>query len=175
MFILVYGKERAGSTFQLGPINLTLQSGEITYITGGNGSGKTTLAKILTGLYVPTSGRVLVNGEEVPLSTLNEYFAAVFSDYYLFEKLYGIDFKNKEKEIQEYLKIFRLLEDKVSVLDGKFTTTQLSTGQRKRLALLVSYLDDRPIYLLDEWAADQDPQFRAYFNEQILPGLQEQR
>ncbi|MCZ0701997.1 cyclic peptide transporter [Natronobacillus azotifigens] len=152
------------SSFQLGPINLTLQSGEVTYITGGNGSGKTTLAKILTGLYIPSSGRVLVNGEQVPLSTLNEYFAAVFSDYYLFEKLYGIDFKNKENEIQEYLKMFNL-EDKVSVRNGKFTTTQLSTGQRKRLALLVSYLDDRPIYILDEWAADQDPQYRAYYYE----------
>ncbi|MDQ0229055.1 cyclic peptide export ABC transporter [Metabacillus malikii] len=165
-----YENENIGETFYLGPINLTLRSGEITYLTGGNGSGKTTLAKVLTGLYVPTSGKVLLNGKEIPVDQLGQYFAAIFSDYYLFENLYGIDFDEKEKEIEEYLQMFKL-EHKVSVRNGRFSTTQLSTGQRKRLALMIAYLDNRPIYLLDEWAADQDPQYRAFFYENILPDL----
>lgn len=168
----LYQKGNSGETFHLGPINLTLQNGQITYITGGNGSGKTTLAKVLTGLYVPNRGKVLLNGEEIPIEELGQYFSAIFSDYYLFEKIYGIDFLSKDTEIQSYLEIFNL-QDKVSVQDGRFSTTQLSTGQRKRLALLIAYLDDRPIYLLDEWAADQDPEYRAYFYEKILPELKE--
>jgi putative pyoverdin transport system ATP-binding/permease protein len=63
------------------------------------------------------------------------------------------------------------LSHKVQVKDGSLSTTELSQGQRKRLALLTAYLDDRPIYLFDEWVADQDPFFREVFYQQILPEL----
>ena len=52
-----------------------------------------------------------------------------------------------------------------------FSTTHLSHGQRQRLALLGAYLEDRPIYVFDEWAANQEPQFRNIFYRQILPEL----
>ena len=55
--------------------------------------------------------------------------------------------------------------------DGVFSTTRLSRGQRKRLALVTAYLEDRPIYLFDEWAADQDPLFRRVFYQRLLPEL----
>ena len=54
---------------------------------------------------------------------------------------------------------------------GEFNTVDLSTGQRKRLALIVSLLEKRPILLLDEWAADQDPEFRRKFYFDLLPAL----
>ncbi|GEC88345.1 cyclic peptide export ABC transporter [Brevibacillus brevis] len=162
-----------GSAFGVGPIDLTFRSGSITFLTGGNGSGKTTLAKLLTGLYVPQEGFVLVNGESLSSEQLSQYFSAIFSDYYLFDRLYGIYVKGQEAKIEELLSQLELSE-KVAVVDGRFTTTSLSTGQKKRLALLLSYLEDRPICLFDEWAADQDPEYRRHFYDEILPRLKEQ-
>ncbi|MEM5014508.1 cyclic peptide export ABC transporter [Niallia taxi] len=157
--------------FKVGPINYEFNSGEIIFITGGNGSGKSTFAKLLTGLYTPTSGSLILNGNTVSPNVLNEYYSAIFNDFFLFEKLYGIDYTGKENEIKNYLKILQL-DKKVEIVNGKFSTTKLSTGQKKRLALLVSYLDDRPIYVFDEWTADQDPEFRLFFYSNLLPDLQ---
>jgi ABC-type siderophore export system fused ATPase/permease subunit len=103
---------------------------------------------------------------------LSEKYSGVFSDFYLFDKLYGIDYKDKEEEIRKYLEILQL-DNKVRIKEGKFDTIKLSTGQKKRLALLVAYLEDRPIYIFDEWAADQDPEFRLFFYDTILPELKE--
>ena len=64
------------------------------------------------------------------------------------------------------------LSDKVSVSDSQLSTTKLSQGQRKRLALLLAYLEGRSIIILDEWAADQDPTFRRVFYTKLLPELQ---
>jgi putative ATP-binding cassette transporter len=164
--------EKDGKTFTLGPIDCTFTSGEISFITGGNGSGKSTLAKLLTGLYTPDSGSVRINGEIVAPEHLSEYFSSIFSDFYLFEKLYGIDLERKEQAIQDYMELLRLA-DKVQVQNGKFSTTRLSSGQRKRLALLVSYLEDRPICVYDEWASDQDPEYRAFFYNEMLPMLRD--
>ncbi|SDD50623.1 putative ATP-binding cassette transporter [Paenibacillus sp. CF095] len=166
-----YGYPGEGNNhFEVGPFDLSFQSGSITFITGGNGSGKTTLAKLLTGLYTPTKGEIIVNGKQVTSKELGSLFSAVFSDYYLFDRLYGIDCKGKETRISQLLQRFQL-QDKVAIQDGCFTTTMLSTGQKKRLALLLLYLEDRPICLLDEWAADQDPEYRQYFYHEILPEL----
>ncbi len=60
---------------------------------------------------------------------------------------------------------------KVSIRDGAFSTTDLSTGQRKRLALLNAWLEERPVLVFDEWAADQDPVFRRVFYTELLPEL----
>lgn len=156
--------------FKVGPISYDFRSGEITFITGGNGSGKSTLAKLLTGLYEPTKGYISLDGKKMEQKRLSENYTAIFSDFYLFDKLYGIEWQKKEEVIQKYLKVLQL-DKKVKVENGKFSTTKLSTGQKKRLALLVSYLEDKPIYLFDEWTADQDPEFRLFFYNNILPDL----
>lgn len=163
-------KNDNGERFSVGPINYNFKSGEIIFISGGNGSGKSTLAKLITGLYTPDEGEISINGEKADSETLGSYFSAIFSDYYLFDKLYGIDYKSKTEEIQKYLKLLRI-DDKVHVKDGFLSSIRLSTGQRKRLALLVSYLEERPAYLFDEWAADQDPEFRKFFYKVLLPEL----
>lgn len=156
--------------FGIGPIDINFSCGEITFITGGNGSGKSTLAKLLTGLYAPKSGDILINGKRVGTESLGEFHSAVFSDFYLFQKLYGINCENKMDEIVYYLKVMRLSE-KVKVNGGRFDTLKLSSGQRKRLALMISYLEDRPVFTFDEWAADQDPEFKKFFYYELLPAL----
>ncbi|MGG1149690.1 cyclic peptide export ABC transporter [Bacillus wiedmannii] len=157
-------------SFSVGPIDLEFCQGEIVFITGGNGSGKSTLAKLITGLYRADVGTVLVNGEEITTEGIGDYFTTVFSDYHLFKKMYGINHQGKEELIQSYLSLLGM-DEKVSIVDGTFSTTKLSTGQKKRLALLISYLDNRPFYLFDEWAADQDPEFREYFYVTLLPEM----
>jgi putative ATP-binding cassette transporter len=164
-----YADEQQRS-FTVGPLNLTFEPGQITFITGGNGSGKSTLVKLMIGLYVPDKGKVVINGERKEPEELGAYFSVTFSDAYLFQKLYGIEHEGKQEIIAHYLELLHL-KDKVSIENGKFSTTQLSSGQRKRLALLISYLEDKPILIFDEWAADQDPQFRAFFYNELLPDM----
>lgn len=159
--------------FEVGPVNLEVNNGEILFIIGGNGSGKTTLAKLLTGLYEPDDGKIFINGKEIAPSQLGEMFSVVFNPLYLFEKLYDIEIEKKHAEIERYLNLLGI-EDKVQVLDnGTFSTINLSGGQRKRLALLLCYLEDSPIYLFDEWAADQDPEYRKFFYRTLLPEMRE--
>jgi putative pyoverdin transport system ATP-binding/permease protein len=167
----IYPGDRDDSHFTLGPIDLAFKPGELVFIIGGNGSGKSTLAKILLGLYRPDNGEILLDGN--PINDQNrewyrQHFAAIFADFYLFDRLLGLDVIKLEPQILAYLKLLKI-EHKVQVEGDRFSTIALSTGQRKRLALLVSWLDDRPIYLFDEWAADQDPGFRELFYTQFLP------
>jgi len=168
-----YHREGEESAFVLGPIDLVLRPGELVFIAGGNGSGKTTLAKLITGLYLPEAGEVRFNGQAVGDENREDYrqqFSVVFSDFYLFDMLLGLDIPDLDNAAQEHLVRLQLAH-KVQVKDGRLSTTQLSQGQRKRLALLTSYLEDRPIYLFDEWAADQDPMFRDFFYCELLPAL----
>lgn len=170
-----YYSERDGSQFTLGPLNLAFRPGEIVFLTGGNGSGKTTLAKLLTGLYSPDEGEVRLDGAPVGPDDLERYhslFSVVFSDFYLFSSMLGLDRVGLDDEARRYLELLQM-EHKVTVVDGRLSTTDLSQGQRKRLALLIAYLEDRPIYLFDEWAADQDPHFKDVFYHQLLPRLRE--
>lgn len=160
-------------SFHVGPISSQFESGSIIFITGGNGSGKSTLARLLTGLYEPDSGKLLLNNEVVSPGQLGQYYSAIFGDFHLFDRLYGIDWTNKQAEIQHYLRLLKL-EGKVTIHEGIFSTVKLSTGQKKRLALLVAYLEDRPFCLLDEWAADQDPQYRSFFYHTLLPDMKAQ-
>jgi len=164
-----------GREFQLGPINLSFEPGEIVVLAGGNGSGKTTLAKVLCGLYVPLSGTIRFQGRELTPNLIDDYrqyFSVVFSDFHLFEGLLGLCGEKVDERAREYLSEMGL-DLKVSIADGKFSTIDLSQGQRKRLALLVAYLEDRPIYLFDEWAADQDPRFKETFYRSLVPELKE--
>jgi putative pyoverdin transport system ATP-binding/permease protein len=171
-----YHVEGEESAFAVGPLSLTLTPGEIVFLIGGNGSGKTTLAKILTGLYSPESGEVRLDGVPVTDANRDDYrqmFAVVFSDFFLFDKLVGNEGEDAGIAAARYLAQFQL-DSKVRIAEGAFSTVDLSQGQRKRLALIAACLEDRPIYLFDEWAADQDPHFKEIFYREILPGLKAQ-
>ncbi|MCB1034055.1 MAG: cyclic peptide export ABC transporter [Acidobacteria bacterium] len=171
-----YEVENEPHAFTLGPVDLSFRPGELVFLTGGNGSGKTTLAKVLLGLYPPDDGRILLDGKEVDGHTRDAYrqlFSVVFSDFFLFEKLLGLDAPDLDGRSQEYLELLRL-KHKVRVEQGRLSTLDLSQGQRKRLALLTSYLEDAPILLFDEWAADQDPEFKEVFYHHLLPALKAQ-
>jgi len=157
----------------LGQVDLTFSPGELVFVVGGNGSGKTTLAKVLLGIYGPEGGEILLDGHPVDEANRDRYrqhFSAVFSDFFLFESLMGMDSADLDRDAGQYLEKLHL-QHKVRVTDGALSTTDLSQGQRKRLALLGAYLEDRPIYLFDEWAADQDPQFKEIFYLHLLPEL----
>ncbi|WP_343221759.1 cyclic peptide export ABC transporter [Paenibacillus tritici] len=159
-----------GREFAVGPVSFSCTSGEIIFIVGGNGSGKSTLAKLMTGLYQPLRGVIHVNGKKVNPRELSENYSTVFSDYYLFDKLYGVDTQAHSEEISLHLHELQL-QGKLEIDHGAFSSLKLSSGQKKRLALLVSYLEDRPICLFDEWAAEQDPEFKEYFYTVLLPRL----
>ncbi|PSB16348.1 ABC transporter ATP-binding protein [filamentous cyanobacterium CCP1] len=171
-----YQTDQDDSHFELGPIDLAIHPGELIFIVGGNGSGKSTLAKLITGLYAPEAGEICLNGK--PIHSANQewyrqHFSVIFSDFYLFDRLLGLDSFDLDQDAQTYLKQLQL-DRKVRIEQGKLSTTSLSQGQRKRLALLTAYLEDRPIYLFDEWAADQDPVFKDLFYTQLLPDLRNQ-
>ena len=169
-----YVDKSSEAIFRVGPVDFTLRSGDLVFITGGNGSGKSTFLKLLAGLYEPDSGEVLLDGVQVGDSNRDAYralIAAIFVDYHLFQRLYGI-VDPDPAEVRRLLTQFRLLE-KTRLTDGEFGTLDLSGGQRKRIALIVSLLEKRPILLLDEWTADQDPDFRRKFYDELLPALQQ--
>ncbi|CAM3778616.1 ATP-binding protein SyrD [Pseudomonas reidholzensis] len=158
--------------FKVGPVNLSIEPGEILFIVGENGCGKTSLIKLLLGLYTPQQGEIRLNGKAVDAEGLDDYrqlFTTVFADYYLFDDLPEHE-HNLPSDATRYLERLEIAH-KVSVRDGAFTTTDLSTGQRKRLALVNAWLDRRPVLVFDEWAADQDPTFRRVFYTELLPDL----
>ncbi len=171
-----YHREREEENFMLGPITLSFHPGEIVFLVGGNGSGKSTLAKVVTGLYPPAAGDIRLNGrviDDANRDDYRQYFSAVFADYHLFDRIIGVGRLGGAERAQLYLERLHL-DHKVTITDDAFSTTQLSSGQRKRLALLCAYMEDRPFYLFDEWASDQDPLFKEVFYTQLLPDLRAQ-
>ncbi len=167
-----YSEAGGGEGFTVGPIDFVARPGEIVFITGGNGSGKTTLMKLMAGLYRPDSGRVLLGETLRSPATENwvrDQISIIFSDFHLFRRLYGLGEQDPDR-ITELLRDMQI-DQKTSIRGDRFSTLQLSTGQRKRLALIVTLLEDKPVVIFDEWAADQDPQFRQKFYQEILPGL----
>jgi putative pyoverdin transport system ATP-binding/permease protein len=171
-----YQTDQEDACFVLGPLDLTLKRGEIIFIVGGNGSGKSTLAKLITGLYTPETGEIYLDGQLIDADRqewYRQHFSVVFADFYLFDRLLGLDQDDLDTQAQRYLQRLRL-DHKVTVAQGKLSTTALSQGQRKRLTLLTAYLENRPLYLFDEWAADQDPSFKDLFYTEFLPQLQKQ-
>ncbi len=166
-------RQDAEDNFTLGPLDLAFRPGELVFIIGGNGSGKTTLAKLLIGLYLPETGEIKLEGVPIGAHNADEYrqhFSVVFSDFYLFNVLLGLNDPYLDENALKYLTRLHL-DRVVKVGNGVLSTTNLSQGQRKRLALLTAYLEDRSIFVFDEWAADQDPQFKEIFYLQLLPEL----
>lgn len=158
--------------FSVGPLNVTIRRGEVIFITGGNGAGKSTFIKLLTGLYQPERGQLMIDNHHVSVSRLKSYrslIAPVFSDFHLFDRFYGLDEFNEitAREFLDWMEMTHVTD----ITADQFTRTDLSTGQRKRLALVASLLEGKPILVLDEWAADQDSHFRLKFYREILPEL----
>lgn len=167
-----YRDDSGNPLFSVGPLEAEFRAGEISFITGGNGSGKSTMLRLLTGLMPLDQGALLVDGRPVPADRMQEWrdnISAIFSDYHLSRRLYGVGDVTDE-QVAPLLDRLEM-RDKVSIIDGCFSTTSLSTGQRKRLALVVAWLEDKKVIVLDEWAADQDPHFRKIFYEELLPEL----
>lgn len=167
-----YQDESGQQLFGLGPLNLDIRRGEVLFICGGNGSGKSTLLKLLTGLYGRSSGMARVDGEALGPGQMRHYrelFSAIFTDFHLFDGLYGLEGIDPER-VKRLLEKMQL-DHKTEFVQGRFTHANLSTGQRKRLAMIVALLEDREILIFDEWAADQDQEFRRYFYEELLAEL----
>jgi putative ATP-binding cassette transporter len=158
--------------FTLGPLDVIIRRGEVIFVTGGNGSGKSTFIKLLTGLYHPERGHLRIDGLDISATRLADYralMAPVFSDFHLFSRLSGpgdIDTASAEDLLR-----WMEMEQTTGVTGDRFTRIDLSTGQRRRLALVAALLDAKPILILDEWAADQDAHFRRKFFREILPEL----
>ncbi|MDC6117735.1 multidrug ABC transporter permease/ATP-binding protein [Serratia rubidaea] len=169
-----YAAGEQAQGFAVGPLNLTLTRGELVFLIGGNGSGKSTLAKLLTGLYQPVSGQILIDGVALQPADRDNYrrlFSAIFTDFYQFDRLQGVDGGEPDAElVASWLEKLNM-QDKLEFDGARVTNPQLSQGQRKRLALLLAVAEQRDILLLDEWAADQDPQFRRIFYRELLPAL----
>jgi len=157
------------SGFRVGPLDLRLEAGRLVFLVGGNGSGKSTLGKLLVGLYAPQRGETLLNDEPVALGAYGELFGVSFPDSPVLDRLYGLPGVEPAR-VHALLAQFGLTGS-TDYRDGAFTNLALSSGQRKRLAMVVLLLEDRPLLLLDEWAADQDPAFREYFYRELLPAL----
>ena len=172
--VFTYRPEKAEEgTFTLGPITIELRPGNLVFVIGGNGSGKSTFVKVFTGLYAPQSGTMAMAGTPITESNrewYREHFSAVFADFHVFDRLFGIPDATASALAARYLALLQI-DQKVSLRDRRFSTVELSQGQRKRLALVTAYLEDRPIYVFDEWAADQDPQYKEIFYRTLLPDL----
>ncbi|WP_281322340.1 ATP-binding cassette domain-containing protein [Flavobacterium aestivum] len=173
-----YNDEEKNQKFYLQPVNLTIKKGEIIFITGGNGSGKSTFGNILTGLYKPYEGRIYFNDQKIDSSQLMYYsdkISAVFTTNYIFSENYDeFELKEDKGKLKAHVDMMKMqdvlhLDEERNVFDKN-----LSKGQQKRLALIYALLEDKDIIVLDEWAAEQDPGFRKYFYEEILPQLKEQ-
>jgi putative pyoverdin transport system ATP-binding/permease protein len=175
-----YRHHEKETEFTLGPIDLTLRPGEIVFVVGGNGSGKSTLAKLLVGLYDPEAGEVRLDGRPVQATNRARYralWSAVLTDMHVFPVLHGLSARTKGARLDdldgranECLRMLGL-DQKVTVAGGAFSTIDLSTGQKKRLALATAWLEERPLCLFDECASDQDPEFKEVFYRELLPEL----
>ncbi len=161
-------------SFVLGALDLNITKGETIFIVGGNGSGKSTFIKILTGLYTPSKGEILLDNK--PVSSTGDFqnlIAAVFTNNHLFSHNY------EDYELENNLTYIELLEtmkmNEVVADDTEDSARRnFSKGQSKRMSLIFALLEKKPILVLDEWAADQDPHFRKYFYTELLPKLKKE-
>lgn len=172
-----YTDDKSKNSFSLGPIDIEFRSGELIFFTGANGSGKSTFSKLVAGLYKPDAGEIIVDGKilgnDIDYQNYRNLFTCIFSDFYLFDQYIDCSGLNGNDDVlKEYITELQL-EGVITTQEGRLSTTDVSTGQRKRLSLIQSYLDDRPIFIFDEWAAEQDPEFRTYFYTHLLQKLKD--
>lgn len=156
--------------FALGPVDLTIRRGTVTVVHGENGSGKSTFLDILLGLLRPQTGQLLRDGQPVDSRSVDAYrqlFSLVYAHPHLFDRLYGHE--GTRDEAQERLAWLGLGE--IGADAPHRISAALSTGQRKRLALARALAENRPVLVLDEYTADQDPAAREHFHTEILPQL----
>ncbi len=168
-----YTDTKGAPLFGLKNMTCSFYPGEIIFITGGNGSGKSTLLKILTGLYFPFSGRICIDQKDIQSTDFRYLFSAIFTDFHLFDRFYGFTDGIDQKKMTHLMKTMEL-DNKLTIENNRFSTLDLSTGQKKRLAMVVALMEDKPIYVFDEWASDQSPRFRKYFYYELLPSLRKQ-
>ncbi|MEQ5837767.1 cyclic peptide export ABC transporter [Marinobacter sp. NFXS9] len=162
-------------SFSVGPVSAEINSGEVVFVTGGNGSGKSTFIKMLVGLYMPDSGDVYVDGvhvgKELALTSYMQNISVIFSDFFVFEQVLDSNGDHADdRDVASHLRKLKL-NGKLTSLDGKLSSVNLSMGQKKRLALLQSYMEDARICVFDELASDQDPGFKRYFYRELIPEL----
>ncbi len=173
-----YIDDNGNVTFTFGPFNLDIKRGELIFVTGGNGSGKSTFVNLITGLYKPKSGKIFINNREIDKTNISKYIkklSAIFTNPYLFSENYD-DFKLSfdNRRLMEFIKKMKLVDIvRIDEVNARFDNN-LSKGQQKRLAMILALLEERKVLILDEWAAEQDPEYRAYFYNTLLPELQKQ-
>ena len=157
--------KRYGAVTALVDVSLRLERGEVLALVGDNGAGKSTLLKIICGFQPPTSGRILLNGEEVHFTSVTQARSAgidiVYQDLALVPQLtvYHNMFLNREmvrwpllrnramrKEAQEHLDSMGIKTLKSVDLE----VASLSGGQRQAIAVARSVFSDAKVLLLDE-------------------------
>lgn len=164
------GSERVA----LRDVSLRVEPGEVVALVGANGSGKTTLAKLLAGLYLPSSGRVCWAGRdtrEVDRRSLLGHAAVVFQDFIRYALSAGDNIAlGRHERAADMAGIVRAAEcsgadeDIVALPSGYETLlgpafidgTDLSTGQWQRVALARTFFRDAPLVILDEPTAALD-------------------
>ncbi len=169
-----YPDIRGRDGFVAGPVSAAFQRGELVFVTGHNGSGKSTFLKMLCGLYARDEGEIRVDGETIEtedLPHLRALFGTILVDHHLFDRV--VDGGGESDARAAALLDEMGLTGKTAIEGGRVSEIDLSTGQKKRLAMVIARLRDRPIMLFDEWAADQDPGFRAWFYHTLLPRLRD--
>ncbi|MBC8756497.1 cyclic peptide export ABC transporter [Kordia sp. YSTF-M3] len=170
-----YESENQESKFALKNIDLKIDKGEVLFIVGGNGSGKSTFINILTGLYEPNAGDIVLNND--PSLTIKEdlqdSMTAIFTNNHIFSfnyDDYGLENNTEYREMLEMMQMEKIItDDKEDSARRKF-----SKGQSKRMSMIFALLEKKPVLILDEWAADQDPHFRKYFYEELIPKFKAQ-
>jgi putative ATP-binding cassette transporter len=173
-----YGDVNSKDGFSLGPVEMTLKRGEVVFVAGGNGSGKTTLVKILAGLYPPTGGSIQLDGTSVDEHSLHWYrkkFAVVFSDFCLFEGVADLQLDDRGSELDWLTSRLKLTRRMLTEPASHNESTPLTSGERARIALLKAVVEDRPIFVFDEWAIDQDHVYKEFFYQEFLPKLRNAR
>ncbi|MBD0254870.1 MAG: cyclic peptide export ABC transporter [Cytophagales bacterium] len=171
-----YTDSQRQNTFVVGPLNLRIAKGELIFVTGGNGSGKSTFVNLVTGLYPPQSGSVWFNGRRLTENDYHDFrdkVSAIFTSHYLMGENYdGFDFTAQAGALQKHIDAMRLADIAQVDYSRNIISRNLSKGQQKRVMMILALLEDKDILVLDEWAAEQDPHFRAYFYHTFIPELQ---